>query len=490
MTQNNKKHTQDKWGLKFDPIVLVRDVAKRWLLILLVVLIVGMAAYMYADMSYRPAYQTSITYVTYSRDSGATVYLNLSAATTVASVFEELLNSSLLHKTIMEEGDIAAFGGTIQAQVIPSTNLLTVTVSGTDPREVFQMAQALVDHHETVTYLVVDNVSLELLRNPTVPVAPSNSANAMGLAKKAASLAAVAMIALLGYLSFIRDTVRSGREAQAKLDCSYLGEIPHEKKYKTIKAMLRRKKTAVLVTNPVASFRYVEMMRKLASRVEYHMHGKKVVMVTSHLENEGKTTVAANLALSMARKHERVLLIDCDLRKPACYKIMEQNRLHNGLCDVLSGKISVNQGLIRDKKSGLYMLLESKPSRITEKYLGGENMQLLLQWARENFDMVILDLPPLAMVSDAESMKELADCSLLVVRQSKPKTAAINKAIAMLSDGRATLLGCVLNDVYSTGLVSGSYGYGYGYRYGRYGHYGKYGHYGHYNQYRADENND
>lgn len=490
MTQKETKNTQDKWGIKFSPIILVRDVAKRWLVIVLAALIVGMAAYIYEDASYRPVYKTSITYVTHSRNSGAAVYGNLSSATTVASVFEELLNSSLLHNTIRQESGISSFGGTIQAQVIPSTNLLTVTVSGSNPRDVFLMAQALVDHHETVTYQVIDNVSLELLRSPTVPVAPSNWSDAMGLAKKAVVLAAIAMTVLLGCLSLARDTVRSGREVKAKLDCSHLGDVPHERKYKSVRALLRRRQTNVLVTNPLASFRFVETMRKLASRVEYHMHGKKVVMVTSQLEGEGKTTVAVNLAISMALKHENVLLIDCDLRKPACYKLVEQNKLQYSLCDVLNGKVSVNRGLLRDKKSGLYMLLENKPSQITEKYLTGENMRLLLQWARENFDLVVLDLPPMAMVSDAESMKELADCSLLVVRQSKGQTAGINKSIATLSDGSAELLGCVLNDVYSSGLVSGGYGYGYGYRYGSYGRYGKYGHYGHYNQYRGDDNNE
>ena len=489
MTQKDKKHTQDKWGMKFDPIVLVRDVARRWFLIVFMALIVGMAAHIYVNASYQPVYKTSITYVTYTRNSGVTVYHNLSSATTVASVFEELLNSSLLRNTIMQESGISAFDGTIQAQVIPSTNLLTVTVSGSDPRNVFLMAHAIVDHHETVTYQVIDNVSLELLQSPTVPMAPANGLDAMGSAKKAAFLVAAAMTLLLGFLSFLRDTVRSGSEARGKLDCNYLGDIPHEKRYKTIMALLRRKQTNVLVTNPIVSSHFAEMMRKLASRVEYHMHGKKIVMVTSQLEGEGKTTVALNLAMSMARKHEKVLLIDCDLRKPTCHKMVEQNKLQYGLCDILNGKVSVNRGMLRDKKSGLYMILEAKPSWITEKYLTGENMRLLLQWARENFDLVVLDMPPMAMVSDAESMKEVADCSLLVVRQGKAKAAGINKAIAALSDGSTELLGCVLNDMRSSGLASGGYGYRYG-SYGHYGKYGHYGHYGHYGQYDTDDNNE
>ena len=95
--------------------------------------------------------------------------------------------------------------------------------------------------------------------------------------------------------------------------------------------------------------------------------------------------------------------------------------------------------------------------------------------------MVILDLPPMSAVTDAEAMADLADCSLLVVRQNAALTPALNKAIAALEQGSAKMLGCVLNNVYATALFSGQgsdYNRGYGYGYGKYGQYGRYGAYG------------
>lgn len=481
MERKNETYHAETGFLPFDPIVLIRDVARRWLLILLVALMAGIGTYIYKDTSYQPVYQSTINYVTYARSSSSTVYSNLSSANTVASVFTDLLNSSILRKTIQQEGGIASFDGTINAQVIPETNLLTVTVTASDPRTAFLVAQAIVDHHEAVTYRVVDNVSLEVLQSPSVPTSPINYANASTLMKKAMLYAAVAMIALLGFLSYRRDAVRSAKEASSKLDCKYLGEIPHENKYKTLVSRIRHKKTSILITNPITSFRFVENIRKLCSRLEYHMHGGKVLMVTSLLENEGKSTVAANLALAMAQRHENVLLIDCDLRKPACHAVLEQKAFPHGLCDVLNGDCRLLDALLHDKKSGLYMLLEKRVAKNSGDLLASENMYTLLQWARNHFDYVVLDLPPMAEVSDAESIMELADASLLVIRQNAAETAALNKAISMLGSGKAKLLGCVLNNVYSSGLSSGQgYGYGYGYGYGhRYG-YGKYGHYGHY----------
>jgi Mrp family chromosome partitioning ATPase len=97
-------------------------------------------------------------------------------------------------------------------------------------------------------------------------------------------------------------------------------------------------------------------------------------------------------------------------------------------------------------------------------------MAKLLEWARGEFDYIVLDLPPIVAGSDTESMKELADASILVVRQNVATAKAINKAVADLDDGRAKLIGCVLNNVHSTRLTSGQ-----GHRYGSYDRYRYYG---------------
>lgn len=482
METTKELHTVSRGLLPFDPIVVIQDVAKRWLLILLVALMAGIGSYIRADLSYRPIYRTNTTFVVTSRGSSSTVYNNLSSATTLATTFSDLLNSSLLRKSILQEPGTQGFDGTISAAAIPETNLLTMSVTSSDPRTAFLVAQAIIDHHEEVTYLVVDSVSLEVLQHPVVPTAPINRSDAAGQMRSMMVYAALGMAVLLGFASFSHKTIRSGSEADEKLDCSYLGEILHERKRRSFLARITRRKTSILITDPTTSFRYVETIRKLRRRTERLMHGRQVLMVTSLLENEGKSTVAVNLALALAQKHNKVLLIDCDFRKPACNAILEYKELSCGLRDVLSGKAPLSDAIFCDKKSSLHLLLEAKGTRHSGDLVGSEPMQDLLNQVRRTYDYVILDLPPMAEVSDAEGMMELADASLLVVRQNTAPVPTINKTIATLDSGKAKLLGCVLNNVYSTRLFSGeASGYGSGYRYGKYGKYGKYGYYGHYN---------
>lgn len=470
MEKKNEFNISGTGLLSFDPIVLLQDVLKRWLVIVLAALAVGVGSYISTDSAYVPQYRTNTIFVVTTRGSSTTVYSNLTSTSNVASLFTELLNSSIMRKTVMGEMGVSSLDAQISTSVIPNTNLITMTVTSGDPRTAFLTAQTLIDNHETLTYAIVDGIVMEVLQHPSVPTGPINHADAMEQMKRMGVLAGLAAAAALAVLSFLRDVVRSGTEAQAKLDCDYLGEIPHEKKYKTVFSRMFRRKTSILIDNPVTSFRYVETLRKLRRRVEQHMDGGKVVMVTSLLENEGKSTVAVNLALALAKKHDRVLLIDSDLRKPACHAILDQKKFSAGIKEVLQGKASLSDAVLKYKRTNLDILFGRKGDKNVGDLIVSERMDALLNWARGHYDYVVLDLPPMAAASDAEGMTGLADACILVVRQNVAAAPALNKAIAALESQRAKLLGCVVNNVFTSRLSSGG---GYGeYKHNYYGSYG------------------
>lgn len=459
--------------LPFDPIVLVQDVCKRWLIVLFAAVFIGVSTYIVSDLAYEPVYQTNTTFVVSTRGSSNSVYNNLTSTTSLATVFTDLLNSSILKKTVMQELSMNSFDGTITTSVIPDTNLIIMRVSASDPCTAFKVAQSIIDHHETLTYRVVQGIALEVLQAPVMPTRAANPFNPMSQMKRMAVIAAIATAALIAFFSFFRKAVRSAKEARKRLDCRFLGEIPHERKRKTLKSLLQKRKTSIVLTNPLTGFHYVESMRKLRHRVEQHMHGGKVLMVTSLLENEGKSTVAVNLALAMAQKGRRVLLIDSDTRKPACCAILEKRDFAHGLRDVLKNKVDFSEALVQYENTSMFMLLESKGNNKAGDLIVSQSMAALLERAKKEFDFIVLDMPPICVASDAESMKELADSSLLVVRQNAAVTKALNKAIAALDGGKARMMGCVLNNVYSTRLTSGqNHGYGYG-RYQRYKYYSR-----------------
>ena len=136
------------------------------------------------------------------------------------------------------------------------------------------------------------------------------------------------------------------------------------------------------------------------------------------------------------------------------------------------------------KLSRMQMLFAKRCSpQEAGQLISSEGMGQLLDRARELYDYIIVDMAPMSLVSDTEAVMEFADASLLVIRQNGVRVTDLNRAVNDLQRGRSKLLGCVINNVYSTEILSGEgYGTGYG-RYGGYGNYGRYGKYGRYGTY-------
>lgn len=461
-------------------IAVARDVLRRWYLVAAAMIAAAMLAMVFVHATYTPQYQTNTTFVATAGGASTTTYQNLSAANTLAAVFTEMLNSSLLQQEVMKETGITSFDGTISASVIEETNLLTMTVTGSDPREVFLVSRALIDHHDVVSYQVLGSTVLEVLQQPRVPAAPSNPLRASSTVLRAALITAAAVCLLLAWTSWRSDRIRSREEADRRLRCHVLGELRHERKYKTLKEWLKKPPKSILITNPLTGFLYNEAVSKLAGRVERRLQRKeKAVLVTSLLENEGKSTVAVNLALALAKKGRKVLLLDCDLRKPACNLILDGDPSAPGVEEILSGKAKLSECIRKVDNSKLKVVAGRKSLTTATDLMDSEAMGALLAEAAEKFSVIIVDTPPMSMAPDAECVAAHADAAVMVVRQNMAAAADVNRAAKVLEDAPVHLLGCVLNDVYGAETfvpaqgrgISDRYGYGrYGYGYGKYGY--------------------
>ncbi len=482
MEQNNSTAMEEQFSIA-RVIAVVQDVLRQWYLIVVVALIAGMCSFTLKNMTYVPQYSTSTTFVISAGGTSSTTFQNLSATMDLASVFTEILNSSLLREKVMEQVGIPSFDGEISASVVPNTNLLNMKVSGTDPRTVFLVSKAIQEHHGIVTDQVLGTTILEVLKQPTVPVAPENPLNLKSTMKKAAVMTGAAMAFVLGVLSFLSDKIRSRDEADNKLSCRVLGEVYHERKYKTLREQLGKRKTSILISNPTTSFAYTESISKLASRVENHLHrDEKIVMVTSFLENEGKSTMAVNLALAMSQKGRKVLLLDCDLRKPACALVLNQNLNTPGVAEILAGKANLKDAVTRVDGTGVYLVSSRKGQHTATDIVASPAMASIFKAAADLFDVVIVDTPPMSMAPDAECLSAMVDASLLVVRQNEALAVDLNDVAGILEKSSSHLLGCVLNNVYGTGNFVPAY------HYGKYSSYKKYGRYGYGYGYGPREN--
>src|SRR4051794_11503132 len=173
----------------------------------------------------------------------------------------------------------------------------------------------------------------------------------------------------------------------------------------------------------------------------------RALLVTSALPGEGKTTTAVNLALSYARRRLRVLLIDADLRRAMVHTVLEVAR-GPGLSDVLQGMMfgQAYRSIVIDGQT-MHFLPAGSPVETPTGLLDSEGMRALLRRLREAYDVIIIDSPPVNIVTDAAVLGAMADGVILIARVAKSEAAAIGWAIDHMRQVRATLLGVVLNDI-------------------------------------------
>ncbi len=501
MDERNTSEVKNEITAELHPLLLLRELLRKCWAVVMAAIIVGSLTYIGASYMYTPQYQTVTTFVVSVRNGDASVYSNLNAAKSMANAFSEVLNSDVMRKRISNELG-ASINGSISANVIEETNLLEMRVVSSSPRETYLITKATLKNYSELAETVLNNIALDVLQQPVIPTSPINANSAGHTAKLAALLAAVAAAAYICVRAFLRDTVKSISEVESKLDTKMLATVYHERKYKTIGEILKRKKKSIVIANPTTGFTFVETFKKIRTRIEYLMkkNNCKVLMVTSVAENEGKSTTAVNIALAMNRKRKSVLLVDGDMKKPSLHKILEyQNAEYECIYDYLAGKATLGQTLLTDKKRQLGLLLGKNGTENSTELIKSDNMRDLICQARKNVDLVIIDTPPMGASPDAECIAELADAAVLVVRQDWTPTRIINDAIDAINSADVKLLGCIFNNVYHTDLSenynyggSGKYGYvkhgygKYGYKkYNKYG-YGKYG-YGHRKSSTVDE---
>lgn len=229
---------------------------------------------------------------------------------------------------------------------------------------------------------------------------------------------------------------------------------------------------------PKSEFFIREAYKTLRSNVSFSLaekDGCKVIAVTSPMQGEGKSITALNLAISYTMADYKVLLIDCDLRRPQQARLLKLSS-RVGLSNLIMKPELLSSAILHTEIQGLDVIISGDIPPNPSELLGSQRMQNLLEGLRETYDFIILDTPPVNMVTDAVVLAPRSEGVLLVVRANHSERGSVLYATDQLQYAKAKILGFVLN-----GLEMGNTQYGgkkYRYRnYSRYKGYG-YGGYG------------
>ncbi|HWJ21043.1 MAG TPA: polysaccharide biosynthesis tyrosine autokinase, partial [Gemmatimonadaceae bacterium] len=275
-------------------------------------------------------------------------------------------------------------------------------------------------------------------------------------------------VGLAVLLEKLDDTVKSPDELRDRLDLTVVGLIPaidinELSRDEAATPAIGRLATHADPRSPVA-----EAYRSLRTNLAFARtsHALQTLVVASPGPGDGKSTTAANLAITFAQQGQRTLLIDADLRRAVLDKTFDLQR-QPGLTDVIIGVATVASAVHATKVPNLFVLPSGQFPPNPSELLGSPAMREVLREAKEQFDVVLFDSPPLLAVTDAAVLSTLVDGTILVVRTASTAREAVRRAVGQLRAVHGRLLGAVLNDADMRG---GAYYGGYGYYY--YSYYG------------------
>ncbi|TBL70849.1 CpsD/CapB family tyrosine-protein kinase [Paenibacillus thalictri] len=191
-----------------------------------------------------------------------------------------------------------------------------------------------------------------------------------------------------------------------------------------------------------------ESFKSLRTNIRFALRGldSQVILVTSAVDGEGKSTNAFLLAAACAIDNKKVLLIDADMRRPSIHELASiVNR--SGLSNVLSQQCSIAEAIRETGIAGFHVITSGPTVNHLPELLASNQMKLMLYELRKAYDVIIIDSPPMLRVTDAQILASLADGVLLVVGYGKTKSKLIKKVKVQLERANARILGAVLNKV-------------------------------------------
>ena len=451
-----------------------KSLRRLWWLVLLLAVIGAAGFYAFQTLRFEPMYRCSTTFTVATGDENSgsySFYYDSSTADQLSRTFPYILDSSFFRSALLERLNKTELDGTITSEVIEDSNMVTLTVTSPDAEDAKAILDAALEIYPETARFILGRIEFNILNESEVPREPYNTFSIAQCCVIGGGAGVLAGLFILGLLALFRRTARNPEEMKKITSLRCLAAVPQVR----FKARRTQGSRVISVLDERISYGYRESIRALQIRLQKALDKKKnkILLITSTVPGEGKSTLAVNLSEMFASRGFNVLLIDGDLRRQTDAKLAGAEGTC-GLEEAVKGEKPAWEIIHKVKKSHVWFLGASEPVRNPAAVLGSPGLAPFLKEMKKKMDYIIIDAPPCEMIQDAAAFADYADGILYVVKHDAVPQRKLKEGFSSFRGRKASFLGYVFN-FYPESISEYGYGrYGYGsYGYGRYGYGGK-----------------
>ena len=425
-----------------------RTIKKIWPVFLIIVIIFAGIFGLIYSLTYKPSYTAAVTFSVSTSKNESSSYYDNSTAQQLSKTFPYILTSDILQRKVADSLEMDYIPGEINVTAMEKTNIITIQVTDSDKERAYKTLNAVLDTYPEISDSIIGKIYTELMDETGVPTTPDNPKDIKGNVIKGCfwGVIAAAFYTLLHMLT--NRTVRDEDDCIKRIHIKCLGTVPK------VKEKIRSKKVKVNlnIIEKNSDYAFVESFRYIRNKI-VQSAGKnniKTILVTSAVPGEGKSTLATNIALSLALDNKKVALVDCDLRNPTDQDVLGVEK-GKGVIDYLKGDIKFHDFVLKGKdifKENIPLLFVRGGSAVkdAEVYLSSIKMKKMISNIEKQVDYVILDASPAGLLTDAGILAQYAQGAIIVVKRDYCKVDAIIDGMEHLTDSKVHIMGCILNE--------------------------------------------
>jgi polysaccharide biosynthesis transport protein len=434
---------------------IVKIIRKRFYIIIAVTLSAVIISAAYSFYIAKPIYEakTSIIIGNNVNENGREFqYSDLMLYQNLVKTYCSIVKTTVVAEKTIERLGIGMTPEELQGRITSTpqegTQMMDIKVKGYSPDEVVNIINALstvfIEEARAINQSSYVQV-IDKVKTPTVPVSPNKKANLV----YAFLVGFMLSITIIFVLEYMDNSVRTQEDIEKYTSLPVLGLIPREKgRFDSVSHRI--------LNNTHHS--QMEAFRTLRTNIDFTSISEniKAIIVTSSMAGEGKSTTASVLAAVMAQSGKKVLLMDCDFRKSRIHQLFDISN-SQGITNMLITDNKSEEYIFKSDIENLYILPAGTRPPNPTALLSTTKMKQLISKFKNDFDYIIIDTPPVGLVTDAQLLAQITDGCLMVVAAGESEKKVLAKSKGLLEHVNARILGVSLNKVTETKVYGAGY---------------------------------